>query len=115
VAKRSFEETTTAHHEAAHAVAAVTLGMPGKIKLVTIEDDDEAEGRVTFVDPNAGPANRDEAHDYILQNLVGAQAEARIRHGVEEPIGAAHDYERAGKAALKFGMAKDSDFPNGPA
>jgi ATP-dependent Zn protease len=115
VTKRSFEDKATAHHEAAHAVAAVVLGVPGPIREVSIKGDERTEGKVTFMAPNARPQMAEQAKKWIVQQLVGHQAEKKFRGGRDyDPISAHNDYVRAKDFAIDFNLANEGNFPGEP-
>jgi hypothetical protein len=102
----------------------VLLGA-GTIRKVTIKGDDWRDGHVDFVEAEPPQATPDEAAKFIIQNLVGAQAEATFRaqsgglpRGKQAPErflnpgGAECDYKRAAAAAIRSGLADNADFPN---
>ena len=125
MAEREFEEKATAHHEAAHAVLAVVLGVPGPIDSVTIDGDEEADGRVKYTNPEARPGSAEDAKNWILQSLAGPQGEAKFRAEsldlsmdpndvVELEAAGSRDFEKAKEWALYFGLASASDFSSEP-
>lgn len=115
VAPQTSKEVV-AHHEAAHAIAAVELGVPGSIAFIQVDDDDLAGGRVRFVPGTASvPFTDVKAHDWIIQQLVGAEAEARITNELPTArSGAQDDYERARSYAERFKLAAPADPDENP-
>ena len=103
-----FEDKATAHHESAHAVAAVLLHVRGPIREVTIVPTNDSEGAVHFITPNLKPRPHD-LGDWILQCVVGRWAERKFRGG-DNPGGAEGDYERCVDWVVGCKLATNADF-----
>ena len=110
-------DKAVAHHEAGHAVAAIELGVPGAIAFIQVDDEDLAGGRVRFVPGTPDmPRTEDDARDWITQQLVGAEAEARITEELPSArSGAKDDYDRARDFANHVGIQPAFDPEEYPA
>jgi len=84
------------YHEAAHAVAAVAVGIP--LVRVSVVLDDDAEGRIDLEEPEphlrpgfhpVDPDHRRNSEDWMLMTLVGEFADAK-------QSGRAPDFRRRG-------------------
>lgn len=95
-----------AHHEAAHAVAHLKLGLPGELQYVEIDDQIPRGGHTHIV--RALSPTQTQAVSCIVQNLVGSPAEERIdRDPSLARSGADSDYENASRYVRLFGISED--------
>ena len=100
--------SAVAHHEAAHAVAHIVLGLPGKLEYIELDDQEPRGGRTEIDRPDWTPPLPNQVIDCIVQALVGAAAEAKIDGdwGIAQS-GAEKDYEDAKGYAYHFEIPED--------